>query len=57
MKTFLAIALAAATVAIGAAILTPMSDIAVARGNLGPQSWCGAPVCPPQHPPLIHRRR
>jgi hypothetical protein len=57
MKTFLAFALAAATLAIGVAIVTPMSGVAVAGDHLGPQYWCGAAVCPSQHPPWIRRRR
>lgn len=48
MKTLLAIALAAATLTIGAATVAPISGTAVARGNVGPQYWCGAPVCPPK---------
>jgi hypothetical protein len=54
MKTFLAIALFAATLTIGVAIVTPMS-VAVAGGG-GPDKWCGAAVCPSQHPPWIRGR-
>ena len=59
MKTSLAIVLAsvlaAATLTFGAP-MTPMSGTAVAGGNIGPQYWCGAAVCPPQTPKGTHRR-
>ena len=55
MKTLLAIvltsALAVATLTFGAPV-TPMSGTAVAGGNIGPQYWCGAAVCPPKQTPL-----
>ena len=55
MKTFLAIALAAAALTIGVTTVTPMSGVAVAGGG-GPDRWCGAAVCPSQHPPWTRGR-
>jgi hypothetical protein len=58
MKALLAIALtsvlAAATLTLGAPV-TPISGTAVAGGNIGPQYWCGAAVCPPRTPKGTHR--
>lgn len=53
MQTSLAILtimlLAAAALTVGAPV-TPISGTAVAGGNVGPQYWCGAAICPPQTP-------
>jgi hypothetical protein len=58
MKALLAIALtsvlAAATLTFGAPV-TPISGTAIAGGNIGPQYWCGAAVCPPKTPKGTHR--
>jgi len=59
MKTSLAIlatALLAAAILTFGAPMTQMSGTAVA-GAGGPDKWCGAAVCPSQHPPWIHRGR
>jgi hypothetical protein len=48
MKTLLAIALVAAALTIGATTVAPISSTAVARGQVGPEYWCGAVVCPPK---------
>ena len=59
MKTLLAIVLtlvlAAATLTFGAPT-TPIPGTAVARGNIGPQYWCGATVCPTPKPPWTSDR-
>ena len=51
MKTSLAILtivlLAAAALTVGAPA-TPISGTAIAGGNIGPQYWCGAVICPPK---------
>jgi hypothetical protein len=47
MKTLLAIALATATLTVGAATIAPLSGTALAGGG-GPDKWCGAAVCPPR---------
>jgi hypothetical protein len=56
MKTLLAIALVAAALTIGATTVAPISSLAVAGGG-GPDKWCGAAICPTQHPPWMHRGR
>jgi hypothetical protein len=55
MKTLLAIALLAAGMLTVGAPATPISGTAVAGGNIGPQYWCGAAVCPPRTPKGTHR--
>ena len=56
MKTLLAIALLAAGLLTFGAPATPISGTAVAGGNIGPQHWCGAQVCPPRKTyPGTHR--
>jgi hypothetical protein len=56
MKTLLAIALLAAGMLTVGAPVTPISGTAVAGGNIGPQYWCGAVVCPPKKTyPRTHR--
>ena len=44
MKTLLAIALVAAALTIGTAVVGPISGTAVAGGG-GPDRWCGAAIC------------
>ena len=56
MKTSLAIVLAVAALTIGTATVVPISSIAVVGGG-GPDKWCGAPICPQQTPPWVHRGR
>jgi hypothetical protein len=60
MKVVLAIALtsvlAAVSLTFGAPV-TPISGTAVAGGNVGPQYWCGAPICPTPNPPWTTRGR
>jgi hypothetical protein len=55
--TILAVAPLAAVVLTFGAPVTLISGTAVAGGNIGPQYWCGAPICPTKHPPGIYRRR